>query len=137
MPSQSTLMYPVTGKVMRLTPINWDGMEHLIIQLERGQSCVVQLEPGDATHYCLLLTPCWAMGVRQELGRFGIPVESATNYMLVTALTDEGSDGSTWITPHVMEYQVAKLSPNPWSQLIYLTFLQNLWWEIGQWRDAQ
>lgn len=127
------LIYPGTGRTMDLVPKNIT-MEACGALLRRSLPVVVQLEPGDATHYALLLTPCWSPGLQQALGRYGIPIGEASRYLLVTQLIDGDGQQPTiwWLWEHPQAFLLEDLARNPWTQQIVLAFLIRLGEELNR-----
>lgn len=111
------------GRALTPAPINAD-LEDLVEALAGGRTVVAELEPGDATYYNLVITPCWAPQVRRSLGRFGVPDRSADRYLLVTCLRDDGGP-SFFAQSHVGDYDVPLT--NAWSRELVAWWLRGLW----------
>jgi len=79
------------GTPMKWEPINTET-EPLLDMLHDSEPVVVKLEPGDASHYALLLVPCGASGIAGHLGRFGVPAADAERYCIVVRLDDKKGD---------------------------------------------
>ena len=104
-------------------PINID-VEDVVDALTDGRPVSVELEPGDATYYNLIIVPCWAPVVRRSLGRYGVPRADATEYLLVTYL--RGDDSPTFFAmSHVNALDVPV--KNPWSAGLVAWWLRGLW----------
>jgi hypothetical protein len=111
---------------MRDEPINID-MLTVARLLRDNHSVVVELEPGDATYYCLLLVPCKATEVAPYLSRFGIPPNNASEYIIVTYLHD--THGDSFYSHRYTELHDmlnTKIS-NEWTQMFLVWWLQRLW----------
>lgn len=105
------------NKLMNPEPINRKFCSVSTV-LKDEHPLVVQLEPGDGTHYSLLITPAAHPYIQHSLGRWGIPDDIAQDYLLVTKLDQMGPMASIWINvkTEIGVWQTAKLSPNEWSQ---------------------
>lgn len=100
--------------------------------LERALPVVVRLEPGDGTHYSLLLVPSWGDGVRGTLGRIGIP-SGQHCYLFVARIEGDFTPG-VWIDlrhPSGNWLDLERLAQNPWSIAIYRWWLDFLAGELG------
>lgn len=106
---------------MELEPTNIT-MSDVVRFLKSEMPCVVDLQPGDATRYQLLLVPCGSRYVRLFLGVVGIPPESAGNYLFVAKIN--GALGQTFIntTHEPNESDFEDMGGNTWT----MTFLA--WW---------
>jgi hypothetical protein len=114
------------GKPMKWEPINTET-DSLLDMLHDLEPVVVKLEPGDASHYALLLVPCGASGVAGNLGRFGVPAADAERYCIAVRLDDKKGEQSfirleaacgTWDTD-------ALSRGNPWTAELLA------WWFRG------
>lgn len=110
-----TLEY--NGRPMRWDPINVSP-ERIQACLDVDEPVVVQLEPGDATRYTLMLVPSPVM---PWLRGFGIPETEADLWLLVVKLASDGRrDGWAWVPwrpgAEVGTHDVAELDQNEWSQ---------------------
>ncbi len=110
------------GKEMAVEPIN-TTMERLASNLQHGVPQVAELEPGDATYYSLLLVPADLPMIRNHFGRWGVPAESAGNYLIAVKLDDIHMHGC-WIPRFeaTQPHHVAGLTPNEWSRQFFA------WW---------
>lgn len=115
------------GKAMNPVPSN-GLISGFADSLHNKEAVVVKLEPGDATHYALLIVPCWTEQIRHDLGRYGIPAKQAEEYLFVSKLGDQESTGC-FIHNHLptLEFGVEPLSNNKWSQLVLAWWLTQLW----------
>lgn len=95
--------------------------------LREGRSVVVVLEPGDATKYRLLLTPCWALGVCYELGDIGIPPQNSHDYLLVTKF--DGHSGDAFFAYADVQHFDISVS-NEWSCELLAWWLRILWKQL-------
>lgn len=116
------------GREMKVEPTNM-RLADVVQRLDGdGLPVVVNLEPGDATRYVLLLTPCWSTWMQNELGCFGIP--SDDSWMLVTKVDQSGPMASVWIPLEGGElglWNVEKLSnKNKWTATILRWWLEEL-----------
>lgn len=115
------------GKQMKLEAEN-APLRHLARVVARGYPVIIELEPGDATHYHLLVVPAWAASVREHLGRFGIPVDRCWDYLIVTQLYDDV--GNTFYVPAWIEGQhdiESRAVTNDWSRVFLSWWLQHFW----------
>lgn len=115
------------GKPMTFDPINMD-VERMIQLLHQGTPQVVNLEPGDATRYDLLLLPL-NLDVGLYLGNHGIEPHTYGGYLFVSWLSDEVCPG-TWV-PFSVDmmvdvWDVAGLSNNGWSRQLLAWWLTSL-----------
>ena len=96
-----------------------------------GQTVAIELEPGDATYYCLIIVPAWTEGLLGRLDRYGIPRHACMDYLFVTRVDDDG--GKTFIFnrfnsgEHTLEDHIK----NPWSQRLLSWWLRGLWEDIN------
>lgn len=109
--------------VMKLEPTNI-GMDRLVLTLYEGNPAVVQLEPGDATRYCLLIVPAWSPEVKGSLDMFGIPSEHCSRYLLVTKMNGlKGTMGFVPLNDGVLvEHHFDEIVTNFWSMRLLA------WW---------
>lgn len=122
----SELLYG--NKPMDPKPIN-GSLESVCRCLRRGETVVVKLEPGDATHYCLLIVPAWAEDVAAHLGRYGIREHSAVEYLIVTQLDDAGGQ-AFYAFAHGMEGCDMRHIRNSWTQQIFTWWFDLLWTKL-------
>lgn len=113
---------PLGSAVMNPEPVN-DNIDHLVMQARCGETVLVQLEPGDATVYYLLIVPAWGDGTRENLGQFGIPAEHADEYLIVTYLKQDGGQ-TFYATDRIGVYDLEML-PNTWTRTVFA------WWLHG------
>ena len=116
-----TLIYPNTGKPMLREPRNVDWAQ-LVSRTQTGLATFVELEPGDATYYALLIAPV----PRTELRRFGL---GSINWWFVAQLDDEGARGSAWVRTDMSRVDaitIATLSSNQWSRILLAWWLTEL-----------
>ena len=93
--------------------------------LRQGLPVSVELEPGDATYYHLLIVPAWATYVAPFLGRYGIPRDRATDYLIVTRLTDQ--EGlAFYATANVGDWDLPGIE-NEWTRDLLVWWLRHLW----------
>lgn len=116
------------GRQMNAEPINID-LGTVADKLRGGSPVVVQLEPGDGTHYCLLVVPAWADDVRNHLDRFGIRPHSAESYMIVTQLDDTGGHGFYAFADGVEEWDLKHIH-NDWTRAVFCWWFNLLWPKI-------
>jgi len=122
------------GRALSVAPRNVP-LETLAGQLARGQPAIAELEPGDATYYNLLIVPAWAPAVQGHLGRFGIPVALASDYLIVTRLTDtEGR--AFYARADVEAWDLAGIT-HPWTRELLAWWLGILWQAIAVARGDQ
>ena len=81
---------------------------------------VLQLEPGDGTHYALLLTPCDRPRIAPFLGRWGIPLDDAADWYHVAKLGE--GHGFVAANREVGPYDFEELARNDWSRVFFA------WW---------
>jgi len=112
---------------MRADPVN-RSLVTVAAMLRGGTPTVALLEPGDHTHYGLLLTPAWAPGVDGALDRAGVP--PGGRYLLVTRLGDEVR--SAWLHEGVLPFDLEPLSHNGWTQELLAWWLNGLWEAIAR-----
>ncbi len=115
------------GKRMMIEPINVP-MHHVVDTLRGGGVIVVILEPGDGTRYRLLLTPCWASGVKGELEDVGILPGAAERYILVTKF--DGHEGVAFFSyPGAGTWDMTCVE-NDWSRELLTWWLNLLWKDL-------
>lgn len=121
------------GKKMNPDPINID-MDVLVERLDNGVSTIVQLEPGDATYYSLLIVPVWSSSVAANLGRFGIPLDNSHNYLIVAKLGSCG--GTVGFVPladgKLDTHHFADFIENGWSQVLLAWWFNILKKKLGR-----
>lgn len=116
------------GKLMAAEPINISlGM--VATRLRQGDPVIAQLEPGDATHYCLLIVPAWADEIRRHLGRYGIRENTAKDYLIVTQLDDAGGQ-AFYAYAHGMEGADMRHIRNGWTVQLFVWWFTLLWAEL-------
>ncbi len=93
--------------------------------LRRGLPVSVELEPGDATYYHLLIVPASAPYVEPFLGRYGIPVDRATDFLIVTKLTDQ-EGRAFYATADVGPWDLHGIE-NEWTRELLVWWLRRLW----------
>ena len=119
-----------TGKEMSVEPINIT-MDSLVWGLSHNVPYVANLEPGDATHYSLLLVPAGGVTICENFGRWGVPADRASEYIIAIKMDDRDLRGC-WIPtfeptdPH----HVASLSPNEWSRAFLAWWFRHLLEEL-------
>src|SRR5947208_2980472 len=110
---------------MNPEPVN-QSLARLATCLVQGDHPVIaELEPGDATYYNLLLVPAWAAYVAPHLGRFGIPLTKAHDYLIVTRLTD--TEGQTFYCTRQIGDWDLEIIPNAWTRTVLVWWLKILW----------
>ena len=114
------------GSMMSAKPLNV-SLTELARRLHQGEPAVVILEPGDATRYRLLITSCWAQGIRNELADVGIPARATNEYLLVTKF--DGHLGDAWFASATVEDFDVPVS-NKWSCALLAWWLRLLWLEL-------
>ncbi len=116
------------GKQMVVEPIN-RSLVKIAYDLKAGMPVVAELEPGDATYYCLLLVPAWAPCVVDYLGRYGIQrtLTDEPNFLLAVKLDADGGRAA-WIPcdNRLGVWHTAHLSENTWSQEFLVWWLLHL-----------
>lgn len=104
-------------KELTVEPINVT-MHDLAVHLLSGLPMVAQLEPGDATHYGLLLMPADSATIRDAWGRYGITPETANQYLLAVRLDSMHMHGC--FVPcndgEIRVHHVHALTENEWSR---------------------
>lgn len=120
------------GKPMDPTPTA-GTIQGFASDLVDGETVLVQLEPGDATHYALLIAPCWAHpSLVYGLGRLGIPARSVGEYLFVAKVGDQESIGNfVHNRLPVLPFDVEPLSKNGWSWEFLSWWLTQLWEAIN------
>ena len=114
------------GHSMRVGPIN-QTMDVTVFMLQNEQPTVVHLEPGDGTHYALLIVPTNIISINNAWGRYGIRPANTIDWLLVTKLADRDMR-SAWlpldcdIETHHTQY----LAKNEWTQIFLAWWLNNL-----------
>lgn len=116
------------GRPMRAAPIN-GTLTQLAAMLRDGQPVVAELEPGDATYYALLITPCDALYVAPFLGRQGVPPREAYRWLHVAKL----GDGQAFVRldGEVLAYDLTGLTRNGWGQEFLAWWLNALREALG------
>ena len=114
------------NKEMSATPINC-STELIATQLKNEQPMVAQLEPGDGTHYSLLIIPPNMATLAHQFGRYGVPPDATTKFLIVIKLDDSDMRG-TWLpmTEPAETWHTQYLSDNVWSQRFLAWWLQHL-----------
>lgn len=120
-----TLEY--AGKQVVAEPINM-SLDMAATYLRDARPCVVELEPGDVTYYNLLIVPAWRVGVGSYLQRFGIAPGRASEYLIVTKLTDVG--GLTFFATREVGSWDLEIIPNEWTRELLAWWLRELWRRI-------
>lgn len=124
----STLLF--NGKPMSASP-KGTTLNAIAVALLAGQAVSAELEPGDATYYNLLIVPCWSEGLRNRLGRFGIPAGSATNYLYVQQLRDLAVEAEGFFARQGGVSAVDVPNRNEWSRQLIAWWVNLLWEELG------
>lgn len=110
------------GKPLAVEPIN-TTRESVVRRLRDGVSVCVQLEPGDGTHYGLMLTPLGTPDVMGGLGRLGIPPLDALGYLWCTDVVNKRGCPVRFPSPWVLgPHDFEDMSNNKWSQVLLA------WW---------
>lgn len=122
MTTTAPLMYGT--REMQPDPINTTFGE-IVERLAHGHPVIVELEPGDATYYSLLIVPAWAAYVATHLGRFGIPADQAHRYLIGTRMTDQEGQ-AFYATEHVGPWDIDSVD-NEWSRELIAWWLRILW----------
>lgn len=117
-------------KPMIPQPINI-SLSQTAAQLAMGNPVVVKLEPGDATHYCLLIVPAWADYVAGELGRYGIRPHTAIEYLIATQLHDQWGAAFYSHCLGTESYDLPKIE-NEWTREIFSWWFRHLWQAIAE-----
>lgn len=121
------------GSAMDPEPVNV-GFDFLVQGLNTGRPMVAQLEPGDGTHYCLLIVPAWADSVAAHLGRYGIMQSRAGDYLIVTKLNDADGETCYACADGVGTWDLGGIK-NPWTKELLAWWLDLLWAEVKKARS--
>lgn len=125
------------SKQMDPKPLNLP-LEDIVLALRGGSPVVAQLEPGDGTHYCLLIVPAWADGVSPHLGRYGIRQTASRDYLIVTYLQDTHGhtfyafrDGTFYAFRDGMEaWDIDNAIKNAWTRQVFIWWFNMLWRQL-------
>ena len=119
------------GKAMAVEPVN-TTMVDLANNLSHGVPQVANLEPGDATHYSLLLVPAHLATLRNHFGRWGVPADRAHDYLIAIKMDDLQMLGC-WIPKFEPTdvHHVAPLTGNEWSQAFLVWWFRHLLQEMA------
>jgi len=116
------------SKAMHPEPVNMT-MQDLVHELAGAEDSpnpvIVELEPGDGTYYNLLIVPAWHIDVGTFLGRYGIQVEEAERYLIVTKLDDQ-QGRAFYATKDVGEWDLHGIE-NDWTRELLVWWLKILW----------
>lgn len=113
------------GKTLIVEPINMP-LSDIGARLRGGHTVVAQLEPGDGTHYCLLIVPAWSEYVMDHLGRYGIRPSTANEYLLITQLNDTGGSLFYAFAPGAETWDMHGIK-NEWTREVFRWFTTHLW----------
>ncbi len=115
------------GQALSAEPINLP-LSAVAAALRGGDSVLAILEPGDATRYQLCLVPCWAPGLRSDLGAIGVPPQRAREYLLVAKFLGHGGD-VFFASSDVRAFDLDAVQ-NEWSRELLSWWLRRLWKEL-------
>ena len=119
-------------KTMQVEPANVT-MSEVAGQLSKRLSVVVHLEPGDGTHYGLLLVPAHSATLLYGFGRWGVPPNSADRYLIAIKLEQRHMHGCWLLWRETTEpHHVAPLTENEWSREFLAWWFNQLREEMDQ-----
>jgi hypothetical protein len=121
------------GKIMNPEPVNLSLFE-IAARLVKQEPVIAKLEPGDGTHYCLLIVPCWANYVYEQLGRYGIRPNTANGYLIITQLNDTGGHAFYSFYQGTEEWDM-KYIEDAWTRQVFSWWCARLWAEIKEARQ--
>jgi hypothetical protein len=113
------------GKKMNPQPVN-TSFYLIVAALRQGDPVVAKLEPGDGTHYALLIVPAWADGVASHLGRYGIRPSTSASYLIVTQLNDHGGDSFYAFSEGTETWDMQSIK-NEWTREVFAWWFRILW----------
>lgn len=95
------------------------------------QPIVVILEPGDATRYMFMVTPCTAMFVDDHLRSIGVPWDKAKDYVILTRINSPGASCVVRISTEVFEWDFEGYSNNQHTRQVLAWWFNLLRKELG------
>lgn len=118
------------GKAMSAEPENMP-LAAIVDALHHGNPVIAKLEPGDGTHYALLIVPAWLNGVAEHLGRYGIRPTTAASYLIVTQLNDHGGHAFYAFRDGVETWDMQDIE-NGWTREVFAWWFSILWKELAE-----